>query len=304
VKLLPGNWNDWNLQRIPSDAKSSQKDEWMIKLSAMVGAPDLQQDTLAVYHGDLPAAFDRLCELEYDGIELMVRNPWTLDGKHLALELAERHLKLAGLCSGHVFGEDHLGLVGPDPENCRQAMIRLKGFIDFAGEFFGPGALINIGRSRGVGDPADPVGTLDRMVEAFQHLAQHASGSGVLVVLEPINSNQANFIHTTQEGLEIVRRVDHPNFGLMLDVYHMNIEDVSIEGSIREAGAACWFVHFADNNRKWPGSAHLDFGKAVEALNNINYDGFASLEILPWPDPDSAAVSSIQYLRRFIPSVA
>lgn len=276
----------------------------MVKLSAMVGAPDLEQQTLAVYHNDLLPAFDQLRELGYEGIELMTRDPWSLNGKQIARQLAERGLKMVGFCSGHVFGEDRLGLVGPDPENCCQAMTRLKGFIDCAGEFFGPGTLVNIGRSRGVGDLADPAGTLDRMVEAFQRLADHAAGSGVRVALEPINSHQANFIHTTQEGLEIVRRVDHPNFGLMLDVYHMNIEDVSIEGSIRQAGTACWFVHFADNNRKWPGSAHLDFGKVVEALNDIIYDGFASLEILPWPDPDSAARLSINYLRRFIPKAA
>jgi sugar phosphate isomerase/epimerase len=88
----------------------------------------------------------------------------------------------------------------------------------------------------------------------------------------------------------------------MLDVYHMNIEDVDIYDSIREAEASCWFVHFADNNRRWPGSAHLNFEKIVNTLNEIGYDGFVSLEILPWPDPDAAARSSIKSLRQFIPS--
>jgi sugar phosphate isomerase/epimerase len=272
----------------------------MIQLSAMLGAPDLQQQTLAVYHKNLLPAFDQLQNLGYDGIELMTRDPWSLNGKQIAQQLTERGLKMVGLCSGHVFGEDGLGLVGPDPENCHLAMVRMKGFVDFAGEFFGPGTLVNIGRSRGIGDPTDPKGTLERMAETFRQLAEHAAGTGVRLVLEPINSLQTTFIHTTQDGLEMVRRVGHPNFGLMLDVYHMNIEDVSIEDSIREAGPACWFVHFADNNRKWPGSAHLDFEMVVRTLNEMNYDGFASLEILPWPDPDTAARSSIEYLRPLI----
>ena len=71
--------------------------------------------------------------------------------------------------------------------------------------------------------------------------------------------------------------------------------------SFREAKAVTKFVHFTDNNRHWPGSAHLEFDKFVAVLNENGYDGYVSLEILPWPDGDTAARSSIQYLRRFIP---
>lgn len=99
----------------------------------------------------------------------------------------------------------------------------------------------------------------------------------------------------------MARRVHRPNFGLMLDVYHMNIEDVNIYDSFREARDFCWAVHFSDNNRKWPGSAHLNFKQIVKVLNEIGYTGFVSLEILPWPDPDTAARSSIRFLRKYIP---
>jgi sugar phosphate isomerase/epimerase len=180
-------------------------------------------------------------------------------------------------------------------------MTRLKSFVDFAAEHFGAGILINIGRSRGPGMPNDPAATLDAMTAAFRELAEYAAPYGVKLVLEPINMMQANCIHTTQEGIAMVRRVDRPSFGLMLDVFHMNIEDVDIYASFREASQVCWFVHVADNNRKWPGNAHLDFARISAAMNDIGYHGFVSLEILPWPDPDTAARSSIGYLRRFLP---
>jgi sugar phosphate isomerase/epimerase len=89
----------------------------------------------------------------------------------------------------------------------------------------------------------------------------------------------------------------------MLDVYHMNIEDVDIYDSFREAGELCWFVHLADNNRRWPGSAHLDFERIIGVLDEIGYTGYVSFEILPWPDPDTAARSAIESLRRYIPAV-
>jgi sugar phosphate isomerase/epimerase len=273
----------------------------MIKIAAMIGAPDLEEETLAVYSGDLATAFSKVAELGYDGVELMTKDPTQLDGVKVRRWLEKNHLELAGLCTGHVYGEDGLGLVGPDLEICRQAMACLKVFVDFAAAYFGEGTLVNIGRSRGPGYPHDAVNTLARMAEAFQELADYALPLGVRLVLEPINVHQADYIHTSQDGLTMVKRVARPNFGLMLDVYHMNIEDVNIYDSFREAGEFCWFVHFADNNRKWPGSAHLDFEQIVNILNEIGYEGYVSMEILPWPDPDTAARSAIQSLRRYIP---
>jgi sugar phosphate isomerase/epimerase len=253
-----------------------------------------------VYSGDLETAFSRLRRLGYEGVELMTRDPDLLDGASIRRSLDANHLALTGLCSGHVFGEDGLGLVGPDQQVCQQAMKRLMRFVDFAATYFGPGTLVNIGRSRGIGFAKDRALTLDKMAAAFRQLAEYAAPSGVRLVLEPINVLQASYIHTSQDGIEMVQRVDHPNFRLMLDTYHMNIEDVDIYASFRQAAPYLSFVHFADNNRHWPGSAHLDFEKIVAVLRETGYDGFASLEILPWPDPDEAARASIESLRRYI----
>lgn len=276
----------------------------------MVGAPDLQEPTLAVYQAGsgagLAEAFGKLADLGYDGVELMTKDPMRLDVAHIQQELDNCGLELAGLCTGHVYGEDALGLVGPEPEVARQAMARLKEYVDVAAQLRGAasdgGVLVNIGRSRGPGYPDDLARTLDEMEAAFRELAEHAAPHGVGWVLEPINVHQANHIHTTQDGIEMVRRVDHANFGLMLDVYHMNIEDDDIYASFRAAEGLCWFVHFADNNRKWPGCAHLDFQRICDVLVETRYDGYLSFEILPWPDPDTAAQAAIDSIRRYIPS--
>jgi sugar phosphate isomerase/epimerase len=274
----------------------------VIKIAAMIGTPDLQAETLAVYSGDLEAAFHKVADLGYDGVEFMLKNPAGLDGEWIRHRLDEYRLTLAAVCSGHIYGEDGLGLVCRDDAVCRQAMARMQAIVDFTAAHFEPGTMVTIGRSRGPGYPGDATRSLERMAVAFRELADYARPRGVRVVLEPINVHQANYIHTTQEGIEMVRRVDRPNFGLMVDVYHMNIEDVDIYASLREADGLIWFVHFADNNRHWPGSAHLDFEQIVAVLNEIGYDGYVSMEILPWPDPDTAARSTIQSLRRFIPA--
>ncbi|HET6443252.1 MAG TPA: sugar phosphate isomerase/epimerase family protein [candidate division Zixibacteria bacterium] len=272
----------------------------MIKIAAMIGTPDLTQETLALYSGDLDIAFRKVADLGYDGVELMTKDPSRLDVLQIRRSLDLLGLELVGLCTGHVFGEDNLGLVGPDRELCQQAMVRLKSFVDIAADHFDQGTMVNIGRSRGPGYPGNPIATLDDMVTAFRNLAAYAGERGVRIVLEPINVHQVNHIHSSQDGVAIVKRVGHKNFGLMLDVYHMNIEDEDIYNSFREAGDLCWFVHLADNNRHWPGSAHLNFEQIFRVLEEISYEGYVSLEILPWPDPDTAAQASIESLRRYL----
>lgn len=87
----------------------------------------------------------------------------------------------------------------------------------------------------------------------------------------------------------------------MPDIFHMNVEDVSITGELVRFADLISYIHFADSNRLAPGWGHLDFGSIVKALNDVNYNGWVSVEILPKPDPDSAAKKSIEYLRKFIP---
>jgi len=272
-----------------------------MKISAMVGTPDLESAPVAIFAGpDLEGSFRKTAEFGFDGVELMLKNPALLDGDEIRRLLDKYGLELAGLCSGQVYGEDGLGLIGPDPDVCRRAMERMKALADFA-ESFGADTILNIGRTRGRADESDPEGSWQRAVAAFRELADYAQPKGVRLALEPINHYEVNYIITTQEGVQICRDVDRPNFGLMLDVYHMNIEDVDVYDSLREAKEYCWHIHFADNNRRWPGNAHFDFLGVIQTLRELGYDGFVSAEIFPWPDPETAARSTIEYLRRYIP---
>ena len=272
----------------------------MIKISSMVGAPDLETPTLAPYSGDLGLAFKKLSALGYEGVELMTKRPSSLDCQALRQILAENQLALAGLCTGHVFGEDHLGLVTPELQIDPDAVARLKEFIDLAA-CIGPGTLVNIGRSRGWGDPERKKATLHAATEAIQDLSDYARPLQVRIILEPINRKEARYIHSTQNGVELVRQVDRPNFGLMLDTYHMYLEDADMISSLYTAAPYCWHLHISDSNRCYPGSGVIRFDQVIAALNDVGFDGFIGTEIQPWPDADSAARLSIEYLRKLVP---
>ena len=195
----------------------------------MVGTPDLTQDTMAVYRGDLATAFRKLSALGYDGVELMTKDPRSWMAHRSKVCLPKTISQFVGFCTGQVFGEDGLGLVGTDPvveEECDGAAQISSSIL--RQHILGAGRLSISGGSRGPGlaDNAETIPRADGA--AFRELADYAAPHGIEWILEPINVLQAQYIHTTQEGLAMVRRVNRPNFNLMLDVYHMNIEDVNI----------------------------------------------------------------------------
>ncbi len=120
---------------------------------------------------------------------------------------------------------------------------------------------------------------------------------GVRLALEPINRYETTLINTVDEGLDLIDRVGADNFGLLLDTFHMNIEEPSIEESIRRAGDRVFHFHVADSNRWYPGAGHLNFRSILSALAEIGYEGFVSGEFLPRPDAETAAREAIVFLR-------
>ncbi len=203
--------------------------------------------------------------------------------------------------TGELFGADGLCLVTPDPDLYRRALARTQAVIDLAAYL--DNAIVNIGRLRGRLDSvraqtADPWGFA---VERIAAVTDYAFDQGVRIALEPINRYETDFIANVDEGLRMVRDVGKPNLGLMLDLFHMNIEDASIEGSLRRAGDRCWHVHIADSNRLYPGAGHLDFTSIFATLAAMGYTGYVSAEIFPKPDPDTAAVRTIEFVRKHLP---
>ena len=86
------------------------------------------------------------------------------------------------------------------------------------------------------------------------------------------------------------------NIGLMPDVFHMNIEDDKIGDSLIRNASLIRYIHFADSNRLAPGQGHLDFDDVFNGLKAARFNGWASIEILPRPDPDTAAKQAAQFI--------
>jgi sugar phosphate isomerase/epimerase len=120
----------------------------------------------------------------------------------------------------------------------------------------------------------------------------------VRIALEPLNRYETSLIARVSEGLDLIAQIGADNMGLLLDTYHMNIEEPIIEDSIRTAGDRIFHFHVADSNRWYPSAGHLDFRSVLDALFETGYQGYVSGEFMPLPDPDTAGERAIAYLRQ------
>jgi sugar phosphate isomerase/epimerase len=269
-----------------------------MKAGLVMCGPDVAYGPLALLSGTFEEKAARAAELGYDGIELMVRDPNGLDWPKIKSTLENAGLEVPQVVTGELYGADGLCLVTADEDVNRRAEERTRRVIDLAAYL---GAMVNIGRLRGqlkfLGDVPNPWAIA---VERLRGVIDYAADQGVKITMEPINRYETDFILSAADGMRLVENLGCHNFGLMLDLFHMNIEDVSIEEGLRQAGERLWHVHIADSNRCYPDSGHLAFEGIFAALRDMGYQGYISAEILPLPDPDTAAQKTMEFLRKHL----
>ena len=119
------------------------------------------------------------------------------------------------------------------------------------------------------------------------------------MVLEPINHLQVGFNHTVAEMQQLIETIGSSAIRPMVDTIHMNIEEASITQPIRDCGSQLRHVHLCENNAAHFGTGHIDFRAVLHALNEIGYDGFASVKVYREP-LEIAAHTAIDYLKKIV----
>ena len=118
----------------------------------------------------------------------------------------------------------------------------------------------------------------ETLTKHLRSLAQYGADHGVTLCIEPLNRFETSFLNTTEQAIEIIDRVDHPNCKLHLDTFHMNIEEKSLGTAIRQAGDRVGHFHACENDRGAPGSGNVDWNDVVSALKDIHYDDAIVIE--------------------------
>jgi sugar phosphate isomerase/epimerase len=278
-----------------------------MKLAIVLSTHAAQFQAVA-FKGDFEVNVARIASYGYDGVELAIRDPKLVDADELEAVIRKQGLEVPAIGTGQAWGEEGLSFTSDDPAVRRAAIERVKNHVPLARRF---GATIILGLIRGI----TPSGqsheqSMAYLVEALQECSAVAatadetsadvSSVGVRFALEPLNRYETDLIHTVEEGLGLIRQVGAENFGLLLDTFHMNIEEPSIEASIQACGDRTFHFHVADSNRWHPGAGHLDFRGILDTLRETGYDGYISGEFMPVPDADTGARRAIEHLRSVV----
>jgi sugar phosphate isomerase/epimerase len=243
---------------------------------------------------DFKDSLRKVAELGYDAVELAIRDPRVIDVNKIKRLLRKFDLPVPAIATGQAYVEEGLSFADPAPEIRRKAVERVKSHIDLALEI--GGSQVIIGLIRGTVKPGrDKEETEKYLMECLSDLFNYRPG--ITLAMEPINRYETNLYNDTHSLRQFIDQTDHPNLKMLVDTFHMNIEEPDMIESILNARDYISHVHFADSNRWAPGCGHLNFKEILKALGKIGYQGAISAEILPRPSQEECMKLTIQYYR-------
>lgn len=139
---------------------------------------------------------------------------------------------------------------------------------------------------------------MSTIIDPLREMSLFAKDRGVDLLIEPLNRYSTPVCTTSADAMYVVKSIAQENVGLLLDTFHMNIEEDSIECSIKNSKGLLKHIHLADNNRKMPGFAHINFREIVNALRELEFDRYMSFEpFIPDAHYENDIRSGIELIR-------
>ena len=230
--------------------------------------------------GDAPLreVVERLAGMGYDGIELAgdLERLKTDEVKGVVEDCGMRIFSLT---------PDNVDPAHPDRAVREQAEYYYNRLLDFAAELGAPIVCCHgaVGRVR----------ALSRMEEekafylqAVRRIGHRAEERGLRVALEVLNRYESHLLNTAREAVRFVEEVGSPNVGVLLDAFHMNLEENDLTAAVRTAASHMILFHAADSNRQAVGRGHTDFAGLMNTMKAIGYKGPVIVECTAaGPDP-------------------
>lgn len=265
--------------------------------------------------------FSRLAPLVagmgFDLIEIGIESTTDLDYGRAAA-IAKANGLAVSVCAA--MGPDR-DLIHPDEQIRTSGMTYVRHCID---------AAHTLGADRVIGPIYSAVGRtwqatdderkrdLDLLVSQLRELAAYAGERGVWLGVEPLNRFETSFINLASQAIEVTDRVGHPACGVMLDTFHMNIEERSVGDAIRAAGKRMRHLHACENDRGAPGSGHVPWSEVAQACRDVGFTGPFVIESFTsqvksiaraaaiWrkfaDSQDDLARNGLAYLRKLLPA--
>lgn len=226
---------------------------------------------------DVETLVPQIAGLGFDWIEFPIESPNGFDYAR-AGEFARQHN--LGVSVAAAMGGDR-DLIHPDASIRANGVAFIQHCIDAAQtmratNLIGP-IYSAVGRTWQA-TPAERARDVELLVQQLSRLADYAGERGVTLCLEPLNRFETSFINLAEQAVEVIDRVNHPACQIMLDTFHMNIEERSLGDAICTVGHRLRHLHACENDRGAPGSGHVSWAAVAEALRAIHYDGPVVIE--------------------------
>jgi D-psicose/D-tagatose/L-ribulose 3-epimerase len=236
-------------------------------------------------------AFDRVARMGYDVIEVCIEDPQVLSAPWVE-EQARRTGLAVSVCGAFGPSRD----ISSDDDAVREsARMYLERCVDFAAAVGSAHVAGPMYATTGVARllPAEERDAQRRRAaDGLRSVADYAAERGVRLAIEPLNRFETDLVNTLQQGVELCELIGRPNVGLMIDSFHMNIEEKRVGDAIRRAGSRVFHVQVSENDRGAPGSGHVPWSDFFSALSDIGYSGQIVVEsFLPTVEEIARAVS-------------
>jgi D-psicose/D-tagatose/L-ribulose 3-epimerase len=252
----------------------------------------------------------------FDGVEVPLFRPVEFATADIAKGLAENGLECT-ICSVLTGG---LSIISEDAAVRRKTRVHMEECVKTAAE---------VGAKIMAGPLYSPVGylpgrrrTADEWkwaVDCYQSLGPVLQQYGVTIAIEPLNRFETYFLNTAQDAAALCDQIGHPNVGVLFDTFHANIEEKDIAQGYRTVGRHLKHVHTCENDRGIPGTGHVEWKSVFQALHDLKYDGWLTIESFGFalgelsaaasiwrdiaPTPESIAYEGVKFLRKSVNSL-
>ncbi len=258
--------------------------------------------------------FPKIKEMGYDIVEIPVEDPALIDVKKVKKALDDNGLE-ATVCGAFGPGRD---FTHDDTAYHKNSFEYIEACLDicngFGAGFFGGPMYSAVGKARLV-SAEQKKQEWERAVKNLQEVCATASKKGLEIALEPLNRFESDLVNTADDVMRLVKDINHPAAKILLDAFHMNIEEPDIEKAIRLAGDRLIHVQVSENYRGTPGTGQTRWDQYRKGLEAIGYNGAVSIEsftpnvkelagaVCIWkplvPDQDEFAREGLKFLRQW-----
>ena len=258
---------------------------------------------------DWPIArgFDFAAECGYTGVEIA---PFTIDTDARRITAAQRAetrqaadkagLEIIGL-HWLLAKTEGLYLTSPDAATRERTRDYLRVLIELCHDLGGKVMVFGSPLQRILLPGVSNDQAMGYAAEVFRAVAPDLEAANVTLAIEPLSPEWGPFLNTAAEGVQLIEMVGSPNVRLHLDCIAMATESISIPDLLRQNRQVLEHFHANDPNKQGPGMGSLDFHPIFEALGEIDYRGWVSVEVFDYaPGPERLAKESFENMQQVL----